>query len=93
LIDLRYLEQLADRSQTRAIGHAIYLAADQFMDGKTCLRQIVEKLELFFNEQGLDGLNPYNRSHQHPGNFARPRKYEIAAAINRLRSVRMEQNL
>jgi predicted ABC-class ATPase len=28
---------------------------------------------------------------RHPGNFARPRKYEIAAAINRLRTVRMKQ--
>lgn len=37
--------------------------------------------------QGLDVLAPALKA----GNFARPRIFEIAAAVNRLRSVRMEQ--
>jgi len=37
--------------------------------------------------QGLDALSTWNCT----GNLARPRKFEIAAAINRLRSVKLEQ--
>ena len=90
-ISLRGVEQLVDFSQTRAVGSAIYLATQRFMDGKASLRAVVDALEGFFNERGLDALDPFHRPGHHPGNFARPRKYEIAAAINRLRTVRMRQ--
>ena len=90
-IDLRGVEQLVDLSQTRAIGNAIHLATERFMDGTRTLREVVDQVEAFFDADGLDPLDPYHRQERHPGNFARPRKYEIAAAINRLRTVRMHQ--
>lgn len=37
--------------------------------------------------QGLDVLSPWRKA----GNLARPRKFEIAAALNRLRTAKMEQ--
>jgi hypothetical protein len=61
------------------------------MDGKRTLRDVLEAIERFFDEEGLDGLDPFHRPGKHPGNLARPRIFEIAAAINRLRSLRMEQ--
>jgi predicted ABC-class ATPase len=90
-IDLRCVEQLVDVSQTRAVGHALHLAATRFMDGRASLREVVEKLEDFFDAQGLDALDPFHRGGHHPGNFARPRGLEVAAAINRLRTLRMRQ--
>ncbi len=90
-IDLRCVEQLVDLSQTRAIGYAIHLATERFMDGAATLREVVDMVEQFFEKEGLDELDPFHRRDHHPGNFARPRKYEIAAAINRLRTVRMKQ--
>jgi len=90
-IDLRYVEQLVDASQTRAVGYAIYLATSRFMDGQATLRETVDAVEAFFDREGLDALDPLRRGEQHPGNFARPRKYELAAAISRLRTVRMRQ--
>ena len=90
-IDLRYVEQLVDVSQTRAVGNAIHLATERFMDGKASLLEVVDALEAFFDREGLDALDPFHRHERHPGNFARPRKYEVAAAINRLRTVRMRQ--
>ncbi|RMH95193.1 MAG: ATPase, partial [Calditrichaeota bacterium] len=75
-----------------AIGHAIHLAvAKGFMDGRASLKEVVMALERFFDEQGLDALDPFHRGERHPGNFARPRIFEIAAAINRLRTLRMRQ--
>jgi len=100
-INLRGVEQLVTISQTRAVGYAIHLATERFMDGRATLRDVIDAVERFFDEHSLDALDPYSRSHRpggrhasgdrHPGNFARPRKYEIAAAINRLRTVRMKQ--
>jgi predicted ABC-class ATPase len=92
-IDLRGVEQLVDLSQTRAIGHAIHLATERFMDGTATLREVVEAVERWFAEAGLDDLDPFHRADHHPGEFAQPRKYELAAAINRLRTVRMRQRL
>ena len=85
------MEQLVDLSQTRAAGHALLLAATRFMDGRASLREVIERVEAFFDAEGLDPLDPFHRAGHHPGNFARPRGFEIAAAINRLRSLRMKQ--
>lgn len=89
-IDLHQIEQLVDISQTRAIGFAVYLAT-RFMDGRTSLADVLAHLEQHLDERGLDVLDPYHRDGEHPGNFALPRRFEIAAAINRLRTCRMRQ--
>ncbi|MGH9459979.1 MAG: ABC-ATPase domain-containing protein [Vicinamibacteria bacterium] len=88
-IDLRGVEQLVDASQTRAIGHILHVASGRFMDGERTLPEVLELIEDFMDREGLDALSPFHRKGHHPGSFARPRKYEIAAAINRLRTLRM----
>ncbi len=90
-IDLGCVEQLVDLSQTRAVGYAIHLANERFMSGEATLREVVDAVEQFFEHHGLDALDPFHHPEHHPGNFARPRKYEIAAVINRLRTVLMRQ--
>ena len=94
LIDLHGAPQLVDRSQTRAIGLAIHLATRRFMRGDATLAEILDRLDEEFDTLGLDVLDPFRSSRsegQHPGNLARPRRFEIAAAINRLRTVSMRQ--
>jgi predicted ABC-class ATPase len=91
-IDLRAVEHLLDRSQTRAVGYALHIAAQQLMDGRATLREVLAKLEALLDQDGLDALDPFRRDERHPGNFARPRSYEVMAAINRLRTVRMRQS-
>lgn len=49
----------------------------------------LSQLELDMNERGLDKV--LNESAKY-GDLSRPRRFEIAAAINRLRSVKMKQN-
>ena len=110
-IDLRNVEQLFDPSQTRAVGAAIHLAASRMMGSDRSLASILDELDRFFDEQGLDPLDPFHREHieplgrhpehhpaknkgvqrseRHPGSFARPRRFEIAAAINRMRTLRL----
>ena len=91
-LDLRAVEQLVDRSQTRAVALAIHLAATRLMKDGASLPQILDALEALLDHEGLDVLDPFgshDRPGAHPGNLARPRRFEIAAAINRLRGVRM----
>ena len=84
-IDLSGVEQLVDSSQTRAIGEIIHYAARNYLNGRTTLRQALEQVERDIEKKSLDVISPFYG--QHPGDFARPRPLEVAAAINRLRSL------
>lgn len=87
-IDLTYVEQLVDISQTRAIGDIINYAREHYMDGETALKEIIERIVNDISQKGLDVISPFYE--QHPGEYALPRKYEIAAAINRLRTLKVK---
>ena len=89
VIDLSGVEQLVDASQTRAIGYSLHLASRRLMNGG--LKAMVQGLVELFDDAGLDGLDPYHQGERHPGNFARPRAFEIAAALNRLRTLRIRE--
>ncbi len=86
-VNLRGVEQLLDPSQTRAVGLAMHLATRDLMGDGQDLRTILDALDERFDHEGLDFLDPFARAHEHPGNLARPRRFEIAAAINRLRTL------
>lgn len=90
-IDVSGVEQLVDVSQTRAVGYALHLVASRFLDGRMDIKAIVQGLVEQFDDAGLDGLDPYHQGERHPGNFARPRAFEIAAALNRLRTLRIRE--
>jgi len=90
-VELWAVEQVVDIAQTRSIGYALYILAERYADGHTPIAQLLDTLEEFLDREGLEGLSPFARGGRHPGNLARPRRYEIAAALNRLRTVRMRQ--
>ncbi|AIS52273.1 ABC transporter, ATPase, putative [Thermoanaerobacter kivui] len=83
-IELNYVEQLVDRSQTNAIGEIIRYMADRYVDERSSIKEILEKVYRDINIKGLDVISPFYG--KHPGNLALPRLQEIAAALNRLRS-------
>ena len=82
-IDLSAVEQIVDDSQLKALVEAM-LYAKKYVNGKT-LKQILDKVEKDWQENSLDVLS-YSKS----GDFAEFRKVELAAAINRLRTLKME---
>jgi len=85
-IDLGEVEQLVDTSQTRAIGDAIHYATG-FMDGRMTLSEIVSKVMADISKHGLDVL-----SDRPVGDYALFRGQELAAAINRLRTLEVYQS-
>lgn len=90
-VELWAVEQLVDMSQTRAIGYALHLMATRYADGHARIATLLDALDQVLDTDGLEALSPFARTGHHPGNLARPRRYEIAAALNRLRTVRMRQ--
>lgn len=84
-IDLSAAEQLVEETQTHAIGWLIHHAAKRLITGQQTLPEILDRLEDEINRNTFAALMP----HLAP-DFARPRPLEIAAAINRLRTLRCD---
>ena len=84
-IDVSAVEQITDPSQLNAISAAILYCRDEFMDGTRTLSEVLDMLDSVLDRDGLDVLSPYP-----VGDHARFRRFELAAALNRLRGVRME---
>ncbi len=91
-IDLRAVEQIVDPSQTGAIAMAIHYASQHLVDDERSLPDILDRLEDILTHEGLDVLDPWCRDGEHPGNLARFRRYELAAAMNRLRTLTIASN-
>ncbi|MGH2348744.1 MAG: P-loop domain-containing protein [bacterium] len=86
-VDMHGVAQLVEAGQARAIGDAIVFAAERgYVDGSRSLREIVSLIDAELSERGLEALSPFSG---HPGDYARPRRHEIAAAFNRLRTLRI----
>ncbi|MEG4803529.1 ABC-ATPase domain-containing protein [Microcoleus sp. ARI1-B5] len=81
-IDLGAVEQIVDRGQLRAIAAAMVYAKQQYMDGKRTLSEIIDLVMADIDAQGMDILSSFPE-----GDFAMFRRFELAAAINRLRSL------
>ena len=80
-IDLLAVEQLVDSGQLKAIALAIVYARS-YMDRQLTIAQILQQVERDISQQGLDIITDYPR-----GDLAQFRPQELAAAINRLRSL------
>ena len=85
VIDLSYLEQLVETGQTRAVGRLIHLYAAKYLETSPSLKEGLEKALAEVEEHGLDILTPYK-----VGNLVKPRLFELAGAVNRLRSLRIK---
>ncbi len=90
-IDLRAVEQIVEVGQVRAIAQAIVYAQQYYFDGTRSLSQILDCVMQDIERGGLDalaiGIDP-----EHPkisGDLSEFRRFELAAAINRLRTLQI----
>ncbi len=59
------------------------------MNSSRSLAAVLDELDALMDREGVDGLDPFGQRGQSPAALARPRRFEIAAAINRLRTLRV----
>ncbi|MEW6189450.1 MAG: ABC-ATPase domain-containing protein [Actinomycetota bacterium] len=85
-IDLSCVEQLVDGYQTDAIAQILLYISQNYIDDRRTLKEIIQVILRDISEKGLDILSAFKG---HPGEFALPRGYEIAAAINRMRTLKV----
>lgn len=81
-IELRYVEQLVDEEQLRALGYLVKYACGRYANGKNTIQDVAELLWKQLEEKGF--LAIFSESGL-PGNLAMPRKQEFFACINRFR--------
>lgn len=86
-IDLAAVKQIVDRGQLRAIAEAMVYAKQYYMDGQRTLAEILDGVMLDLQTQGLDILSDFPQ-----GDLALFRRFELAAALNRLRTLSVDSH-
>jgi predicted ABC-class ATPase len=81
-IALSAVEQIVEVGQLRAMGAAIAYLQDYYLDGRTCLKEIIDRVMADIQSAGIDAITPYPQ-----GELVMFRPLELAAVINRLRSL------
>ncbi|MEW6397713.1 MAG: ABC-ATPase domain-containing protein [Bacillota bacterium] len=84
-IVLDCVEQIVDEGQVRFIGDALYWMARSCLDGHRPLREALGVLVARLEKDGLDAVAPVGPP---PGDYAWARPLEVAAALNRVRTLR-----
>jgi predicted ABC-class ATPase len=83
-LELSALEQLVEEAQVRAIAQAMVHAAGRWLDGRRTVRRALEGLMEEVRQKGLDTIDS-----RQPGDYAQFRIHELAAALGRLRTLRV----
>lgn len=83
-IDLSKVIQLSDKSQTKAVGLILQYLKIRYLDQVRPMRELLDLMDRELSTEGLECL-----TREVLGDLARPRRHEIAAALNRLRSLRI----
>jgi predicted ABC-class ATPase len=83
-IDLAAIEQIVAPGQLRAIASAIVYAKENYLDGKRTISEILDLVMKDIEEQGLAIVSDFPE-----GDLTLFRRFEFAAVLNRLRSLKM----
>jgi len=85
-IDLGAVEQVIDGAHAATLGRALQLIGADLADGRTPLPALLDTLDAVLADEGLDCLSPWAEP---TGDLIWPRRHEVAAALNRLRALRI----
>ncbi len=86
-VDLTAVEQVLDRAHAYTLGQALGFLHAELVDGKRSLVKLLDALDAIIDDEGTEVLSP--RSYP-DGGLIRPRRHEIAAALNRVRTLRIK---
>jgi predicted ABC-class ATPase len=80
-IDLTAVPQITGEGQLRAIADLLQMVA-RYADGRRSVRELIAAALAEVDRAGLAVISPWRG--QTPGEYVRPRPFEVAAALNRL---------
>lgn len=84
-VDLRGVEQLVDPAQVTGIGLALVSCVRRgVLDGTRTVAEVLDAFAADVAARGVDAVDE-----QYVGDFAVPRRFELAAVLNRLRVLRV----
>lgn len=83
-IDLAAVEQIVDTGQLRAIAAAIVYAKREYLDKNITIPEILDRVMADIDADGLDAITTSPQ-----GDLAEFRRFELAAALNRLRTLKV----
>lgn len=86
-IDLSAVEQLVDAGQTRAIADLL-VYMQRYVDNSRSLKDIIDKIYKDMHAD-FEVISPFAPG-QHPGDLVWVRPYELAAALNRMRTLQVK---
>jgi len=91
-IDLRAVEQIVEVHQVRAIAQAIIYAEHYYFEKSRSLSEVLDCVMTDIERGGLDVLTEEGAQYgkRLMGDLASFRRFELAAAINRLRTVKVD---
>jgi predicted ABC-class ATPase len=82
-VDLRAVEQLVDPGQVTGIGLALVNCVRRgLLDGRRTMAELLDAYDAEVASRGMWAVDE-----GYPGDFAVPRRFEVAAALNRLRTL------
>ena len=84
-VDLMAVEQVLDAAHAATLGHALRVLSE--LSQPVALTTALSKLEAILAAEGLDALSPYREP---VGDIIQPRRHELAAALNRLRTLTVD---
>ena len=83
-VDVADVSGLVDEGQALAVAWALRALLERHFDGRTSLPQALAQVAKRLDDVGLDALGE-----AHPAFLVRPRLVDVGAAVNRLRSLRV----
>jgi len=86
-IDLTAVDQVLDASHAYTLGQALRFLHEALVDGRRPLSTLLDALDAILDDEGVEALSPYDDAPV--GDLVRPRRHEVAAALNRLRRLRV----
>ncbi|PFG03044.1 ABC-ATPase domain-containing protein [Bacillus sp. es.036] len=82
------VEQLVDSSQTRFAADVLHFLERNHMLGNKSIPELLDFIEERINSEGLGSFSLFQD--QHPGDIARIRRTEMAAILNRIRTLKIK---
>ena len=78
------MQEEVDRAQAATIGEALRFVHGHLADGNRTLPMLLDALDAILEDEGVEALSQWEAP---TGDLVRPRRHEVAAAMNRLRSL------